>query len=87
MWGSGTRGQRTDEMAEGPSGRVEPPKATPPVPHTKTSSVTRKRRVVGIGDSLLRGTENPIQRLGPTHREVFYLPGAQIRDTLENSPD
>lgn len=61
-------GQTADEMGEGPSG-------TPPGPHIKTSFVKGKRGVVVTGDSLLRGPEDPIHRLDPTHRESSVSQG------------
>ena len=33
-----------------------------------------------MGGSLLKGTEGPIYRPDPTHREVCCLPGARVRD-------
>lgn len=73
-------GQTTDEVGEGPSEIVRPPKTIPPVPCINISSVNRKSSVVVIGDSFLRGAEVLIRRLDPTHREVCCLPGAQRRD-------
>lgn len=66
-------------MGEGPSEIVGPPKTMPPVLCIKTSSVNRKRIVV-IGDTLLRGAEVLMYGLDPTHREVCFLPEAQRRD-------
>ena len=43
----------------------------------------KKRRVVVVGDSLLRGTEGPICRPDPSHREVCCLLGAQVRDVAK----
>ena len=45
----------------------------------------KKRRAVIIGDSLLRGTEGPICRSDPSHREVCCLPGARVRDVARNT--
>ena len=39
-----------------------------------------------IGDSLLRGTEGPICRSDPSHREVCCLPGARVRDIARKLP-
>ena len=39
-----------------------------------------------MGDSLLRGTEGPICRPDPSHWEVYYLPGAQVRDITRKLP-
>jgi len=46
----------------------------------------KKRRVVVVGDSLLRGTEGPICRPDPSHREVCCLLGAQVRDVARKLP-
>ena len=46
-------------------------------PRLKTSSTQKDRRVVVIGDSLLRGS---------TLREVCCLPGAQVRDISRKLP-
>ena len=40
-------------------------------------------RNVIIG-GLLRGTEGPICRSDPSHREVCCLPGARVRDVARN---
>lgn len=47
--------QTTDEVS--PSGIEGPPKPTPCVPHIKTPSVLRKRRVIVIRHSLLQGPD------------------------------
>lgn len=35
-----------------------------------TSSTRKKRRVLVVGDSLVKGMEGPICRVDPHHREV-----------------
>ncbi|KFP06528.1 hypothetical protein N300_02212, partial [Calypte anna] len=52
----------------------------------KTSPTKKRRRVVVVGDSLLRGTEGPICRPDPSHREVCCLPGARVRDISKRLP-
>ncbi|KGL92731.1 hypothetical protein N301_10736, partial [Charadrius vociferus] len=52
----------------------------------KTSSVKKKRRVIVMGDSILRGTEGPICRPDPLYREVCCLPGARVRDVKRKLP-
>ena len=47
----------------------------------------KKRRVIFVGDSLLRGTEGPICRPDPSPREVCCLPGARVRDIARNLPN
>ncbi|XP_050821628.1 uncharacterized protein LOC127057046 [Gopherus flavomarginatus] len=57
----------------------------PRTPKAGRSAVTtdKKRRVVVVGDSLLRGTETPICCPDRSSREVCCLPGARIRDVTE----
>uniref|UniRef100_A0A8C3P9C4 Ig-like domain-containing protein n=1 Tax=Chrysemys picta bellii TaxID=8478 RepID=A0A8C3P9C4_CHRPI len=43
-------------------------------------TVTRKRQVYVIGDSLLRRIDWPVTRADPENRRVCCLPGAKIRD-------
>ena len=43
----------------------------------------KKRRVIVIGNSFLRGTEGPICRPDPSHREVGCLPGPRVRDVAK----
>ncbi|KFP92027.1 hypothetical protein N311_01383, partial [Apaloderma vittatum] len=52
----------------------------------RTSLAKKKRRVIVTGDSLLRGTEDPIRHLDLTHREVCCLPGARIKDMIKKLP-
>lgn len=40
-------------------------------PHIKTYSIKKIRRVVVIGDSLLRGMEDPVCQPHPAHKEVW----------------
>nr|XP_033796603.1 uncharacterized protein LOC117358887 [Geotrypetes seraphini] len=51
-----------------------------PSPGTMDRHTQKKRRVIAIGDSMLRGTEGPICRPDMHSREVCCLPGARIRD-------
>ena len=75
-------------MSEDEVGGLPPSvsKVSQSAPHLKTTSSRRERRVIVVGDSLLRGTEGPICRPAPTHREVCCLPGAQIRDISRKLP-
>ena len=45
------------------------PKARQSPPCLETASVRRERKVVVVGDSLLKGTEGPICRSDPSRRE------------------
>ncbi|CAJ0944341.1 unnamed protein product, partial [Ranitomeya imitator] len=53
---------------------------------TAKSTAKKQRRVVVVGDSLLRGTEAAICRLDITAREVCCLPGAMIKDVTDRIP-
>ncbi|CAM4525681.1 unnamed protein product [Lepidochelys kempii] len=46
----------------------------------ENSTVTRKRQVYVIGDSLLRRIDRSVTRADPENRRVCCLPGAKIRD-------
>ncbi|KAK4830603.1 hypothetical protein QYF61_012029 [Mycteria americana] len=51
-----------------------------------TTSTRKRRRVIVVGDSLLRGTEGPICWMDPPLREVCCLPGARVRDVTRILP-
>ena len=55
-------------------------------PRITTASAKKTRRVIVIGDSLLRGTEGPICRPDPSHGEVCCVPGARVRDVAKKLP-
>jgi len=55
-------------------------------PRITTDSARKKRRVIVIGNSLLRQTVGPICRPDPSHREVCCLPGARVRDVAKKLP-
>ncbi|KFW72624.1 hypothetical protein AS28_04863, partial [Pygoscelis adeliae] len=78
-------GQANEDVDEGPSGRL--PRVRQSAPRIMTASAKKKRRVIVVGDSLLRGTEGPICRPDPSHREVCCLPGARVRDIIRKLPD
>ena len=56
------------------------PRARRSTPRIRTASTKKERRVIVVGDSVLRGTEGPICRPDPTRREVCCLPGARVMD-------
>ena len=62
------------------------PKARHSPPRLETASVRRERKVVVVGDALLRGMEGPICRPDLSHWEVCCLPGARIRDITRKLP-
>ena len=55
-------------------------------PSLETASVRKERKVVVVGDSLLRGTEGPICRPYLSHWELCCLPGARVRDITRKLP-
>lgn len=44
------------------------------------TGIKKERRVIVVGDSLLKGTKDLVFQLDPSHREVCCLPGAWVRD-------
>ncbi|KGL90143.1 hypothetical protein N301_00086, partial [Charadrius vociferus] len=77
-------GQMTEDGEDDPSS--ESPRAIHSPPHLRISSTKKERRVIVVGDSLLRGTEGTICRPGPYHREVSCLRGARIKDIQRKLP-
>ena len=64
-------------------GKANHAKLVQPPTHIRTSAIRNVRRVLVIGDSLLRGTEAPICCPDNISREVYFLPRARIRDVTE----
>jgi len=77
-------GLANEDAGEGPSGGL--PRTSWSAPSIMTAPAKKKRRVNAIGDSLLRGTEGPVCRPDPSHREVCCLPGVQVRDVARKLP-
>ena len=75
------------EVSEDEVGRLPPSvsKVRRSAPHL-TASSRKERRVIVVGDSLLRGTEGPIYRPDPPYREVCCLPGTRVRDISRKLP-
>ena len=63
-----------------------PPRPGHSRPGIKTSSKKNPRRVIAVGDSILRRVEGPICRPDPLHREVCCLPGARVKDLTAKLP-
>ena len=63
-----------------------PPRPGCSRPGIKTNSKKNPRRVIVVGDSILRGVEGPICRPDPLHREVCCLPGARVKDLTAKLP-
>lgn len=68
--GPGIWGQGDENVDEDPSRFEGFLRARQHTPHIKTSSIKKKRRVVVIGDSLLRGMDGPKCQMDPAHMEA-----------------
>ncbi|CAM5160534.1 unnamed protein product [Natator depressus] len=80
-----------DATSEGREQKETPPIGRhdmhcPRVGGSMTTAPKRRRRVVVVGDSLLRGTESSIFRPDRENREVCCLPGARIHNVTEKLP-
>jgi len=73
-----------EDAGEGPSRAL--PRASQTAPCITTASAKKKRRVIVVDDSHLRGTDVPIYRPDLSHREVCCLPGARVRDGAGKIP-
>jgi len=49
-------------------------------PSIMTALAKKKRRVIVVGDSILRGTEGPMCQPDPSHRKVCCLPRVQVKE-------
>ncbi|KAK1192276.1 E41L5 protein, partial [Pygoscelis papua] len=78
-------GQANEDVDKGPSRGL--PRVRQSAPRITTASAKKKRRVIVVGDSFLRGTEGPLCRPDPSHREVCCLPGSRVRDITRKLPD
>jgi len=79
-------GQSMDDVDYGPSRPDVWPRSGKPAPCTMTTSTRKKRWVIVVGDSLLRGTECPVCQPEPPFREVCCLPGAWVKDITRKLP-
>lgn len=61
-------------------------KAATSTPHITTSKTKKRWRVIVAGNSLLRGTEEPIYWHDTLYREACCLPGVLIRGVMEKLP-
>jgi len=77
-------GPANEDVGEGPSRGL--PRMCRSAPCIMTTPVNKKRRVIAIGNSLLKGTEGPVCRPDPSHREVCCLPGAWVRGVARKLP-
>jgi len=58
-----------------------------PTPAAHSGYSKKKRRVLVMGDSVLRGTEVPVCRPGREASEVCCLPGAEVQDASQRVPN
>lgn len=72
-------GQANDNVDKIPSALRELRRASQPMPRITATPTKKKRRVIVIGDSLLKGTKGPICH-PDLQREVCYLRGARVKD-------
>ncbi|XP_040974865.1 uncharacterized protein LOC121232493 [Aquila chrysaetos chrysaetos] len=56
------------DVDDGPSAPEVSPRSERSTPHITTTSIRKKRQVIVVGDSLLRGTDDPICRTDPPLR-------------------
>ncbi|KAK4805287.1 hypothetical protein QYF61_004852 [Mycteria americana] len=62
------------------------PRAEERTSRLTTTSTRKRRRVIVVGDSFLKGTEGPICRTDPPLREVCCLPRACVKDVTRVLP-
>ncbi|GAB0210155.1 hypothetical protein GRJ2_003481300 [Grus japonensis] len=62
------------------------PRPERPAPRVVTTPTKKKRWVIAVGDSLLRGTAGPLCRADPPLREACCLPGARVKDIMRKLP-
>ena len=75
-----------DDVDDGPSTPEVLPESERPIPCIPTTSTRKKRWVIVVDDSLLRGTEGPLFWTGPSLREVCCLPGTWVKDIPGKTP-
>jgi len=75
-----------DGVGVDPSTSEEAQRSEGPPSRITTSSTRKKRTVIVVGDSQLRGTEGLICRADPPLREVCCLPGAWVKDIARKLP-
>ncbi|GAB0181413.1 hypothetical protein GRJ2_000606600 [Grus japonensis] len=75
-----------DYVDDGPSTLEVSPRSERPTPCIVTTSMRKKRRVIVVGDSRLRGTEGPMCQTDHLLREVCCLPGTWVKDITRKFP-
>ncbi|KAK4815791.1 hypothetical protein QYF61_007231 [Mycteria americana] len=79
-------GQSVEDGDDSPSTPEVSPRSEERTSRLTTTFTRKKRRVIVVGDSFLKGTEGPICRTDPPLREVCCLPGARVRDVTRVLP-
>ncbi|KAK4825626.1 hypothetical protein QYF61_001306 [Mycteria americana] len=79
-------GQSMEDGDDGPSIPEVSPRSERQTFHINITSARKRRQVIVVGDSLLRGNEGPICRTDPPLREVCCLPGARVKDITRILP-
>jgi len=75
-----TEDQSVDSVGFDPSTPQQLQRQERPNSRITTTSTRKKRQVIVVGPSLLRGTESPKFQADPPHREICSLPGAWVRN-------
>ncbi|GAB0179160.1 hypothetical protein GRJ2_000381300 [Grus japonensis] len=79
-------GHSSEDMDDSQATPEVAPRPKRPTPWVMTIPTKKKRRVIVVGDSLLKGTEGPICRADPPLREVCCLPRARVKDIARKLP-
>ncbi|GAB0178621.1 hypothetical protein GRJ2_000327400 [Grus japonensis] len=79
-------GHSSEDMDDSQGTPEVTPRHKRPMPWVVTTPTKKKRRVIVVGDSHLKGTEGPICRADPPLREVCCLPGARVKDIARKLP-
>ncbi|KAK4816772.1 hypothetical protein QYF61_022770 [Mycteria americana] len=79
-------GQAMEDGDDSPSTPEVSPRSEERTSRINTTSRRKRRRVIVVGDSILRGTEGPICRTDPPLREACCLPGAHMKDITRILP-
>ncbi|GAB0207770.1 mitochondrial enolase superfamily member 1 [Grus japonensis] len=79
-------GHSREDMDDSQATPEVAPRPERPMPRVVTTPTKKKRRVIVVGDSLLKGTEGPICRADSPLREVCCLPRAHVKDITRKLP-
>lgn len=74
-------GQANDSGDAGLSGELT--KTSQSTRWITTTGAKKERKVIVVGNSIMRGTEGSVSQLDLSHREIFCFPGAQVRESLD----